>query len=115
MEKLRGERRIELYILVVAISMLALIALRGGRDANPTATSAEQRLAAILSQIEGAGRVSVMLREESDGDPGGMLIVADGLCDVKTYLNLQRAARAATGIDADRIAIIGNDGMFGGG
>lgn len=115
MERFRGERRIELYILVVAISMLALIALRGSRSAAPSASSVEQRLAAILSQIDGAGRVSVMLREESGEDPGGVVIVADGLVDVKTYLNLQRAARAATGFDADRIAIIGNDGMFGGG
>ena len=115
-DRLRGARHIELYVAVAVMAVLALLVLRGGaRAPAPSKTTLEQRLERILSQIHGAGAVSAMISEDVDGKTVGVVVVADGLQDVKTYLQLQRAVQTATGIDTSRIAIIGNDGAFEGG
>ena len=115
MDRLRGARRIELYAAIVVLAVLALIVLRGERADPGGELPLERRLERILSRIDGAGEVSVMINEGSDEAGGGMVVIAAGLRDVRAYLQLQRAAQAATGMDISRIAIIGNDGRFDGG
>ena len=62
------------YVLLVALAGLALMLLPGGEEAEepvPTLTteeSLEARLEAILSRIDGAGEVKVLLTEEQGGE-----------------------------------------------
>ncbi len=114
-EKLRGARRIGLYSAVAVFAVLALILVRGERSAPTGQSSLEQRMENILSKISGTGRVTVMVNEGPDGESGGMVIVADGLTDINTYLQVQRAACALSGFEVSRIAIIGRNGAFEGG
>ena len=72
---------------------------------------------AILSQIEGAGRVSVMITYEKNdyaaeasaeaGEPKikGVIIVAEGAQDVAVRLNLIRAAQTVLDIKSDTIEV----------
>ena len=62
------------YVLLVALAGLALMLLPGGEEAEEPAPtlaaeeSLEARLEAILSRIDGAGEVKVLLTEEQGGE-----------------------------------------------
>lgn len=114
-ERLRGARRFEVLALLALAALLALVLLRGGGEAPPAnKTDIEARLEHILAGIDGAGGVRAMVTEDADGSITGALIVADGLDDVRTYLNIERAVTTLLQIDAARVSIIGRDGTFGG-
>lgn len=115
LERLRGARRIELFAALVVASLLALMLVRGSvGSSRPQKTELETRLENILCRIEGAGSVSAMVAQDADGTVTGVLVVADGLSDVRTYLRLQSAVRALLRVDLDRIEIVGGDDGFGG-
>ncbi len=113
LDRLRGARRIELFAALALAALLALMMLDIGRsgDSEPR-TELESRVERILGRVEGAGRVSVMISQEGDGDVTGVVIVAEGLSDVQAYLRLQRAVSALLNVDVGKIEIIG--GSFGG-
>ena len=56
-----------------------------------------------------------MITEDGEGRVEGVLVVADGLEDIGTYLCLQRAVIALLEVDPSRVEIIGRTGCFGGG
>ena len=91
---------------LLALFLLLLMNRSGGtRDDGRSAL--ELRLERILSEIYDGGRVSVMVAQEDGASPGGAVIVAAGLEDIRVALELQRAARTLLGIDADRVSVIG--------
>lgn len=113
-EKLRGAHRIELFAALVIAALLALMVING-MDAKPNKgeSELELRMERVLSRIDGAGRVSAMITQDEDGRVTGVVVVADGLDDLRTYLCLQRAVEALLGVEAHSIEIIGKD-AFGG-
>ena len=115
-EWLRGARRIGLYAALVGLALLALICLRN-LPSTPHAekTALETRLERILVQLEGVDEVSAMVTESDEGTVTGVVIVAEGLKDVRAYLQIQRAVQTLLDIDCSRISIIGNDCPLGGG
>ena len=114
-DRLRGARRIE-TVAVLALAALLALMLLGGRDGVRDAqkTTLERRLERILSGIGGTGHVSAMVTEDGDGGVSGVLIVADGLEDVTTYLRVQRAVLALLETEPDRVEIIGKRDCPGG-
>ena len=114
MDRLRGARRIELFAALALAALLALMLIDFDRsgDAGEPRTELESRMERVLQRIEGAGRVSTMIAQDDNGAVTGVLVVADGLSDMLTYLRLQRAVSALLDVEADRIEIIG--GCFGG-
>ncbi|MGI6213207.1 MAG: hypothetical protein ACOYIQ_01475 [Christensenellales bacterium] len=127
-EKAKTIKNIEIIIAVIAIGIVLLIyasTLSSNKIKNTSLPSAnqiagegeEERLAAILSQIEGAGRVSVMITYEKNdyaaeasaeaGEPKikGVIIVAEGAQDVAVRLNLIRAAQTVLDIKSDTIEV----------
>ena len=114
-DRLRGARRIETVAALALAALLALMLL-GGRDGVRDAqkTTLERRLERILSGIGGTGHVSAMVTEDEDGGVSGVLIVADGLEDVTTYLRVQRAVLALLETEPDRVEIIGKRDCPGG-
>ena len=115
LERLRGARRIELFLALALAALLALALLGARNDGGEgQKTALEARVERILGQIDGAGRVSAMITEAEDGSVVGVLIVADRLEDVGVYLRLQRAVAALLDIEAEKIEIMGRSGAFGG-
>lgn len=108
LDRLRGARRIELFAALALAALLALMLMdivrSGGGEPR---TELESRVERILGRVEGAGRVSVMISQEGEGDVTGVVIVAEGLSDVQTYLRLQRAVSALLNVDVGKIEIIG--------
>lgn len=76
----------------------------GEEDAYPP-TQLEARLEAVLSRVEGAGRVKCMIREE-EGVIAGVLIVAEGAKDISVRLCLQSAVCTLLGVENAKISVV---------
>ncbi|MBR6221249.1 MAG: hypothetical protein IKQ80_11855 [Clostridia bacterium] len=116
MQRLRGARRVEILIALVLAAIMGLMLINGrGADREDGRTDLEARLERILARIDGVGGVSAMVAQGEDGAVTGVLIVADRVDDVGTYLRLQRAVLSVVDTQAERVEIIGRHGCFGGG
>lgn len=132
-EKAKTIKNIEIIVAVILIAIVLLIyassvnsqaKYTSNLDTSTTNTlEIEDRLANVLSQIEGVGRVSVMItyKEElttksvstlgnkevksSESDIKGVIIVAEGANDIAVKLNLIRATQAVLNINANTIEV----------
>ena len=105
-ELLKGARRIEFWVAAAAVCALLALAMGSG---DSGAESDEARMQRILSRIEGAGQVTVML-SGADGAVEGAVVAASGAGDARVVLELQRAVRALTGLDLEKIEIVKSKG-----
>ena len=90
------------YILLLLVFALALLALPagGGGEGDPSASEAESRLEYVLSDVAGAGRVSVLCSDE------GAAVVCEGADDARVRLAVVNAVSAYTGLGSDRITVL---------
>ena len=101
---LKAARWLELIVAAGLICTLLVIAM--GHGADSTASDEELRMQRILSKIEGAGKVYVMIANGADGECSGVLVVAPGAENVEVMLRMQRAVQALTNLDLDQIEIV---------
>lgn len=103
-ETIKAARWLELAIAAGLVCVLIVLALGGS---NESAVSDEEaRMQRILSKIEGAGRVSVMLARDDAGACTGAVVVASGAEDIEVMLRLQRAVQALTNLELGQIEIV---------
>ena len=118
-----------LVIFIIGVVIIMFSALFED-NADKTIQSAkecvgeEERLSEILSEINGAGRVSVMISYEASDDsqsgigrslsdkqvyekPRGVIVVADGASSPSVRNSLKEAAVAITGVGANRVCVYG--------
>jgi len=105
-EILNALRRID--VLIIAAVLCALVLLYGNSSGKnvPGASEQEIRMQNILSEIEGAGKVKVMIAEDEEGRPVGVLATAPGGDDIRVMLEIQRAVITLTGLEAEHIEIV---------
>ena len=104
LEGLRGARKLELFLAIAAAAVLLL--LWPAKYKNPGGqTDIEQRLCAILSEIEGVGKVRTMVTEGDEGEIGGVLIVAEGADDIAVQLRLRYAVQTLLEVNASEIEV----------
>lgn len=100
-------------ILAALLIALALLQWTGAQKETPAKSAAsplEKRLEALLSQIDGAGEVRVMVTESETGGIVGAVVITGGKLSMLTYLNLQSAVQTLLDIDMSRIRVIGGPG-----
>ena len=113
MDRLRGARHIEWVLLAAVLAALLLVTADApGADVYES-TSLERRMENVLSCIEGAGRVRVLVHSadaaafaSQDGQAAGVLVVAEGAGNLKVNMELQRAVQALLGVEAEQIEIL---------
>lgn len=94
--------------LITALICVLLVLFMNGEDGTGV-DSSEGRMEKILSSIEGAGRVNIMIAGEV-GAAHGAVVAAEGADDMRVYLELLRAVRALTGLESNCIEIIKSSG-----
>ena len=144
LKKFLGKRnnRIMLVILIIGVMIIAVSgSIAPKKNAQTDTVTAdikgeEERLSAVLSQIEGAGRVSVMisyaataekeLAGEAEGRPftsggnvvvkretspavRGVIVIADGAGDSRVRQKLAEAVTAVTGAGANHVCVYPRD------
>ncbi len=147
-KRLRDDRRLEILVysalILTAVVIFAVSGSiscegrtsKGGYEGASSASGAsderelEERLAAILSRIEGAGSVSVMVKlepagegassrgfgllasdreYEAEGSVCGVIVVAQGAHDAKVRVMLSAAVTSLLGVGPDRVSVFPMD------
>ena len=120
---LRGMRRGE-WLLVLAVLALCILVLSQGEGQEDTGggTELEARLERVLSAIEGAGEVRVMIAQRETQEVSafavsqpqqevtGVLVVCEGARDVRVRLAIEQAAQTLLGIERSRIEVAAMEG-----
>ena len=100
--------RIVLSLLIALLLIIAVycVFFRGEKTVSKgyEATELEVRLSAILSEIEGVERASVMIGEE-DGKTVSAIIVFKGNDGILTRMRVVNAASVALGIPKENIQV----------
>lgn len=102
---LKSARKIEMLVIAALLCTILVLCMGEGK-VTTAANTDEKRMQSILSQIDGAGRVSVMLAEDAEGQMTGAVVVASGAENVHVMLEIQRAVRAITGLELENIEIV---------
>ncbi len=76
---------------------------RGGDERTADFDTDEEKMAAVLSRIQGAGEVSVLLRQDGEG---GAVVVCRGADSAEVRLRIVKAVSAYTGLGSDRIVVL---------
>lgn len=107
-KKVFRSKKLRLIISAIIIA-LALIIYSGVSENKTEEVSAvmdeeETRLSKVLSSIEGAGQVEVMIVRE-DGVVTGVLVVAEGAKDIGVMLKLLDATSTVMGVDKSVVEV----------
>lgn len=114
LEQLRAARHIEWLLMLIGLAAAVLLITGAEGTGGAPSTEMERRMEAVLSCVEGAGRVRVLVNapdsipafaQEQTG-PTGVVVVAEGADDVKVRLALQQAVRALLGVGTGQIEIL---------
>lgn len=112
LDKLRALKGAPWLLLLALCAVGCLVFPLSGQD-SAGMTEEERRVSATLSRIAGAGetRVSIYYAEEAAAfggggrTPVGVVIVSRGAGNVKTRLDLLRAAETLLGLPAERVEV----------
>ncbi len=108
-QKLKSIKHIEIIIAVIFAVIVLLIYLSSVNPVKRTQSSAstnlETRLESILSDIEGAGNVSVLINN-TDNQIDGVIIVASGADNVFVKMNILKAVETVLKIPTAQIEIL---------
>ncbi len=113
-QKLKNIKNIEIIIAVIFAAILFLIyfsstgksgSLFSSSSYNSSQTSFESRLSDILSDIDGAGNVSVFAYEEKDVIVG-IIVISSGADNVEVRLNILRAIQTVLKTPTTNIQIL---------
>ena len=95
-----------ILVLGVALMLLPSGGSTGGSAGRADFSGEEEKLAQVVSRIEGAGECSVLFREETAEEKGGAVIVCPGADSASVRLRITEAVGTYTGLGSDRITIL---------
>ena len=104
-EAFKTARKTEIILIAAALCAL-LFCLTEGNTNERIATEEELRIQHILSQIEGAGEVQVMISTDETGAYQGAIIAAVGAEQIYVKLELLQAMHTLTGMDLEQIDVV---------
>ena len=89
-QKLKNIKHIEIIIAVIFAVIILLIYMSSvdTKSVSTSSSNLETRLENILSDIEGAGEVSVLINTTSEQIIDGVIVVASGAENVTVKLNI---------------------------
>ena len=92
---------------LLAAGILACLLLGAAESTPHPAEGNDAYIASILSSMEGAGQVEVVVSYQGEDDtvPCGAVVIAQGADDVLVQLRLRRALSALTGLPDSKIEI----------
>lgn len=104
-EAFKSARKTEIILIIAAVCALA-VCMCGPAGDSISSSDEEKRMGHILSQIEGAGKVQVMLSNEGEASRRGAVVIASGAGQIDVQIKLQQAVHTLTGLELNRIEVI---------
>lgn len=105
-QKLKSIKHIEI-IVAIAFAVIVLLIYSSSTETrtSSTQTDLETRLECVLSDIDGAGNVSVLINSNND-QIDGVIVVCSGADDIGVKLNILRAVETVLKIPTSQIEIL---------
>ena len=106
------KRFLQEYRPVILITLLGLLLFllpggSGGKEKGSAAYSdKEEKLAEVLSRMEGVGECRVLLREKGKDEKGGAVVVCEGADSPGVCLAVKKAVAAYTDLGTNKIVIL---------
>jgi hypothetical protein len=104
-KKVRRAVILVLAALVLAVACYFTFFQKEEEQAAREMSATETKLCAVLSDIEGAGKISAYVNEDKDGNPIGAVIVVEGADSLSVRLDVMKAAALALGIEQSAVLI----------
>lgn len=107
-QKLKNIKHIEIIIAIIFAVIILLIYLSSTNltsTSKSSSTNLESRLETILSDIDGAGNVSVLINDSND-QIDGVIVVASGADNVFVKMNILKAVETVLKIPTAQIEIL---------
>ena len=95
---------ISAIIIALALIIYSSVSEKKTEEVSAVMDEEETRLSKVLSSIEGAGQVEVMIVRE-DGVVTGVLVVAEGAKDIGVMLKLLDATSTVMGVDKSVVEV----------
>ncbi len=95
-------KKLSAIAVVLCVSMLIYTVMNGKTDAK---VSLSRETESILSKIEGAGEVNVMIYE-AEGNIEGVCVICEGADDISVRIRLQSAVTTLLGVDNNRVEVL---------
>ena len=117
-EKIKNVKNIQIIVAILIIAVALIIysnviskksVKSSSQSGNTVMTEEETRLAAVLSQIDGAGQVSAMITK-NDGNIVGVIVIAQGADNITVRLRLLDAAATALGVNKNIVSVYSKSG-----
>lgn len=111
-QKLKNIKHIEIIIaiifgIIIFLIYFSTVSSSNTQTNNSSQTEFEQRLCAILDDIEGAGNVSVFVNtSESTDEIVGIIIVSSGAGQTKVRLEILKAVQTVLSVPTTNIEIL---------
>jgi stage III sporulation protein AG len=105
-KKVLGVKNISIIVVTIIIALALLIYSSVDKEDSRVndMDDEEMRLSAVLSEIEGAGKVTTMIVRE-DGKVKGVLVIAEGAEDISVMLKLLNATSTVMGVDRSVVEV----------
>jgi stage III sporulation protein AG len=105
-KKVLGVKNISIIVVTIIIALTLLIYSSVDKEDSKVndMDDEEMRLSAVLSEIEGAGKVTTMIVRE-DGKVKGVLVIAEGAEDISVMLKLLNATSTVMGVDRSVVEV----------
>lgn len=105
-KKVLGVKNISIIVVTIIIALALLIYSSVDKEDSSVndMDDEEMRLSAVLSEIEGAGKVTTMIVRE-DGKVKGVLVIAEGAEDISVMLKLLNATSTVMGVDRSVVEV----------
>jgi hypothetical protein len=125
-DKIKGIRHLEWILPIILIGLAGSVLTQGSVSpaGDATQTALEKRLAHVLSAVEGAGRVEVIVHmtaqepaaqagafgalpaQQGEPKPGGVIVVAEGADRLQVRLALARAVQTLLDLPASAVEVL---------
>lgn len=114
-KKLKGIKNIRLiaaiFIIAIALLIYSTVATEkalgagDGEVSSSVADPDESRLASVLRELEGVGRVETMITRDDEERVIGVIVIAEGAEDIAVRLRLLSAVTTAMGVDKNIVNV----------
>lgn len=114
-KKLKGIKNIRLiaaiFIIAIALLIYSTVATENalgvgdGEVSSSVADPDESRLASVLRELEGVGRVETMITRDDEERVIGVIVIAEGAEDIAVRLRLLSAVTTAMGVDKNIVNV----------
>lgn len=107
-KRIKGIKNLQIILLIfiIAVALVIYSSVTASKEnrQSVTASEEEEKLASILSSVDGAGTVEIMITK-SNGEIAGVLVVADGAVNPLVRLRLVDATAGALGVDKSVVSV----------